>query len=256
MLCGYLLVVGQSRTSKSFLFRFSFDSIIRIIDSSSSRLSRECMRASIIVDEECAACRLRTSFSRVNRNVYRYRLCLSFALNHFVHALTHTHSFTHTHTHTVPRTTGDVTTVRKDEIPKRPFLLEEIYLHLFYSFGFNGTWVSDTEIMIADRISGDITVYDVLTGRSKLIFDGWRLPVSLRPRELFARNLTRFFIRRSVPSGRVILFHRDLRVNCHYGFQPYNLLSNNLSLNDSLLNRFFSLQLMCFDNLVIEGKLR
>lgn len=62
---------------------------------------------------------------------------------------------------------------------KKPFTLEETYLNLFYGSRFNGTWISDTEILIPDIMSNDLHVYDVLTGKSQLIFDGSKLPVRI-----------------------------------------------------------------------------
>ncbi|XP_012223654.1 venom dipeptidyl peptidase 4 isoform X2 [Linepithema humile] len=64
-----------------------------------------------------------------------------------------------------------------DQVTKEPFTLEEIYLHLYQSSGFNGTWVSDREIMVADFDTSDITVYNVVTGKNRRIFDGWNLPL-------------------------------------------------------------------------------
>jgi len=62
---------------------------------------------------------------------------------------------------------------------KEPFSLEDIYLHLFYGFRFNGTWISDTEIIIPDFITNDVAIYDVKTGQTKQIFEGRKLPVRI-----------------------------------------------------------------------------
>lgn len=72
--------------------------------------------------------------------------------------------------------TGDT---NKDYVyqQRRPFFLEEMYLHLFHSFGFNGTWISDNEFMVGNIITGDITITDVKTGESRQFFDGTYLPV-------------------------------------------------------------------------------
>ncbi|KAM0733934.1 Venom dipeptidyl peptidase 4 [Formica fusca] len=64
-----------------------------------------------------------------------------------------------------------------NQITKKPFTLEEIYLQYYYIFGFNGTWISDTEIMVTDISKSDITVYDVVTRKNKRIFDGSKLPL-------------------------------------------------------------------------------
>lgn len=66
-----------------------------------------------------------------------------------------------------------------DRVTKEPFTLEEIYLHVHQSSGFNGTWISDREIMVADIETSDIIVYDVVTGETRRIFDGWNLPVRI-----------------------------------------------------------------------------
>lgn len=76
----------------------------------------------------------------------------------------------------VPRV--DDTNVRNNDVQARkPFSLEEIYSYVFYSYGFNGTWISDNEFIVENIISGDITVINVKTGETKKIFDGKDLPV-------------------------------------------------------------------------------
>ncbi|RLU22782.1 hypothetical protein DMN91_005060 [Ooceraea biroi] len=67
-----------------------------------------------------------------------------------------------------------------DDHVKKPFTLEDIYLRLFYGYGFNGTWISDTEIIIPDYVTSDLVIYDVATGKTKQIFDGWKLPNSYK----------------------------------------------------------------------------
>lgn len=64
-----------------------------------------------------------------------------------------------------------------NQITKKPFTLEEIYLQYYYILGFNGTWISDTEIMVTDISKSNITVYDVVTRKNKRIFDGSKLPL-------------------------------------------------------------------------------
>ncbi|XP_011154777.2 venom dipeptidyl peptidase 4 isoform X1 [Harpegnathos saltator] len=59
---------------------------------------------------------------------------------------------------------------------KKPFTLEEIYLNLYGQFGFNGTWISDNEIMVENLLFGYITKYNVVTGKKTTIFDGKILP--------------------------------------------------------------------------------
>lgn len=66
-----------------------------------------------------------------------------------------------------------------DQVTKKPFTLEEIYLQLYRASGFNGTWISDTEIMVTKTIKSDITVYNVVTKKNKRIFDGSTLPVRM-----------------------------------------------------------------------------
>lgn len=73
----------------------------------------------------------------------------------------------------------NIRTNNDNQITKKPFTLEEIYLQHYYIFGFNGTWISDTEIMVTDISKNDITVYDVVTKKNKRIFDGSKLPVSI-----------------------------------------------------------------------------
>lgn len=68
---------------------------------------------------------------------------------------------------------------KNDDQVKEPFTLKEIYLQVYYNFGFNGTWISDTEIMITDTLKRDITIYDVKTKENKRIFDGSKLPVRI-----------------------------------------------------------------------------
>jgi len=43
--------------------------------------------------------------------------------------------------------------------------------------GFNGTWISDHEFIVGNIITGDITITNVKTGKTKRIFDGTDLPV-------------------------------------------------------------------------------
>ncbi|XP_071555267.1 venom dipeptidyl peptidase 4 [Temnothorax nylanderi] len=78
---------------------------------------------------------------------------------------------------TAPRV--DDTDVRNkyDVQVRRPFSLEEIYIYLYYSFGFNGTWISDNEFMVGNIVLGDIRITDVKTGKTKLFFDGMDLPL-------------------------------------------------------------------------------
>ncbi|XP_020277836.1 venom dipeptidyl peptidase 4 isoform X2 [Pseudomyrmex gracilis] len=63
-----------------------------------------------------------------------------------------------------------------DEIKKDPFTLEDIYRRAFYAYGFNGTWISDHEIMVASFLTSSVTVYNVKTGKTTLLFDGTGLP--------------------------------------------------------------------------------
>jgi len=65
----------------------------------------------------------------------------------------------------------------EDDEDREPFSLEEIYIRLFYGFRFNGTWISDTEIIIPDVMDGNLAIYDVKTGQTKQIFEEWKLPV-------------------------------------------------------------------------------
>ncbi|CAG2057693.1 unnamed protein product [Timema podura] len=46
----------------------------------------------------------------------------------------------------------------------QPFSLEEIIGGVFSQRGFGGTWVSGTEFLFADSVTGDILRYDVTTG--------------------------------------------------------------------------------------------
>lgn len=81
---------------------------------------------------------------------------------------------------TIPRV--DDTDIRyKDDIQlRKPFTLEETYLGLYYSFGFNGTWISDNEIMVGNIITGDITITDVKTKKNRRFFNGLDLPLPYR----------------------------------------------------------------------------
>ncbi|KAH0946793.1 hypothetical protein HN011_002560 [Eciton burchellii] len=81
---------------------------------------------------------------------------------------------------TVSRASNDNSDVHADNYDedKEPFSLEEIYIHLFYGFRFNGTWISDTEIIIPDVMDGELAIYDVKTRQTKQIFEGQKLPVS------------------------------------------------------------------------------
>ncbi|XP_014479089.1 PREDICTED: venom dipeptidyl peptidase 4 isoform X2 [Dinoponera quadriceps] len=70
--------------------------------------------------------------------------------------------------------------VYKDSDVKKPFLLEEIYFHFYTPFGFNGTWISDDEILMENTILGDITKYNVMTGETTTMFDGKNLPLEYK----------------------------------------------------------------------------
>lgn len=67
-----------------------------------------------------------------------------------------------------------------EQVAKKPFTLEEIYLQIYRAAGFNGTWISDTEIMMINFIKSDITVYDVVTKKTKWIFDGLTLSLQYK----------------------------------------------------------------------------
>lgn len=58
--------------------------------------------------------------------------------------------------------------------------------------GFNGTWISDNEIMMDNSFLGDITKYNVVTGEKTTIFDGKNLPVRMRVSRNLSRNVHSF----------------------------------------------------------------
>lgn len=77
----------------------------------------------------------------------------------------------------VPRV-DDTHARNKDDIQARePFSLEELYSYMYYSSGFNGTWISDNEFIVGNIISGDIKITNVKTGKTKKILDGSYLTV-------------------------------------------------------------------------------
>ncbi|XP_018402470.1 PREDICTED: venom dipeptidyl peptidase 4-like [Cyphomyrmex costatus] len=81
---------------------------------------------------------------------------------------------------TVPNT-NDTNIYNKDETQfRKPFFLEETYFRVFSSFTFNGSWISDDEIIVGDEITGDITITDVKSGETRHIFNGTDLPLSYK----------------------------------------------------------------------------
>ncbi|XP_028049203.2 venom dipeptidyl peptidase 4 isoform X2 [Monomorium pharaonis] len=80
----------------------------------------------------------------------------------------------------VPRVNDTYVRNKDDNQYRKPFSLEETYLHVFYSFGFNGVWISDHEIMIVNISKGNITIFDVKTGNTTQFFDGINLPVKYK----------------------------------------------------------------------------
>nr|CAD7569695.1 unnamed protein product [Timema californicum] len=56
------------------------------------------------------------------------------------------------------------TVVDQPRVIGQPFSLEEIIGGVFSQRGFRGTWVSGTEFLYADSVTGDILRYDVTTG--------------------------------------------------------------------------------------------
>nr|CAD7408176.1 unnamed protein product [Timema poppensis] len=56
------------------------------------------------------------------------------------------------------------TVVDQPRVIGQPFSLEEIIGGAFSQRGFRGTWVSGTEFLYADSVTGDILRYDVTTG--------------------------------------------------------------------------------------------
>nr|CAD7453871.1 unnamed protein product [Timema tahoe] len=56
------------------------------------------------------------------------------------------------------------TVVDQPRVIGQPFSLEEIIGGVFSQRGFGGTWVSGTEFIFADSVTGDILRYDVTTG--------------------------------------------------------------------------------------------
>ncbi|KAL6257404.1 hypothetical protein P5V15_010976 [Pogonomyrmex californicus] len=67
-----------------------------------------------------------------------------------------------------------------EEIVRKPFSLEEAYLRLFHSFGFNGSWISDDEFIVGNMLTGDITLTNVKTAETKEFFNGTDLPLSYK----------------------------------------------------------------------------
>ncbi|XP_053982596.1 venom dipeptidyl peptidase 4 [Hylaeus volcanicus] len=52
-----------------------------------------------------------------------------------------------------------------------PFSLEETYDASFRAIGFNGTWITDTEILYIDGYTGDIRLFNVTSKTSRLFLD-------------------------------------------------------------------------------------
>ncbi|XP_076290465.1 venom dipeptidyl peptidase 4 [Lasioglossum baleicum] len=52
-----------------------------------------------------------------------------------------------------------------------PFNLEETYDLSFRAIGFNGTWQTDTAILYTDNYTGDVRVFDVPSGISRIFVD-------------------------------------------------------------------------------------
>ncbi|XP_043264684.1 venom dipeptidyl peptidase 4 [Colletes gigas] len=52
-----------------------------------------------------------------------------------------------------------------------PFTLEETYDQSFRATGFNGSWISNTEILYNDDHTGDIRIFDATSGTSSIFLD-------------------------------------------------------------------------------------
>lgn len=68
-----------------------------------------------------------------------------------------------------------------------PFKLEETYDQSFRANNFNATWRTDTDILYSDNYIGDIRLFDVTTGTSRVLMDS---SVAVRFARYFLTNLS------------------------------------------------------------------
>ncbi|XP_076167071.1 venom dipeptidyl peptidase 4 [Ptiloglossa arizonensis] len=64
--------------------------------------------------------------------------------------------------------------VQESDLNERsvPFSLEETYDQSFRANGFNGTWITDTEILYFDE-SGDVRIFNATSGTSRILLKSW-----------------------------------------------------------------------------------
>ncbi|XP_076375275.1 venom dipeptidyl peptidase 4 isoform X2 [Megalopta genalis] len=75
-----------------------------------------------------------------------------------------------------------------------PFTLEETYDQSFRANGFNGTWQTDTGILYTDNYTGDIRMFDVKSGISRVFVDASILSPYNNPRMSFSTDNSHILI--------------------------------------------------------------
>ncbi|XP_078045888.1 venom dipeptidyl peptidase 4 [Augochlora pura] len=82
-----------------------------------------------------------------------------------------------------------------------PFTLEETYDMSFRANGFNGTWQSDTGILYTDNYTGDIRMFDVKSGVSRVFVDSSILSPYNNPKMSFSYDNSYILISYNVSPG-------------------------------------------------------
>lgn len=82
-----------------------------------------------------------------------------------------------------------------------PFNLEETYDLSFRAIGFNGTWQTDTGILYIDNYTGDVRIFDVPSGISRIFVDSSILSPYDNPLKSFSHDNSHILISYDFMSG-------------------------------------------------------
>nr|XP_031850173.1 venom dipeptidyl peptidase 4 [Nomia melanderi] len=100
-----------------------------------------------------------------------------------------------------------------------PFNLEETYDQSFRASGFNGTWRTDTDILYTDNYSGDLRMFDVTSGISRIFLDSSILSGYNKPLMSFSHDSSYILISYEFIPG--------FRYSMHQKFDVYSMESKS-----------------------------
>lgn len=96
-----------------------------------------------------------------------------------------------------------------------PFTLEETYDLSFRAIGFNGTWKTDRTILYTDNYTGDVRVFDVPSGVSRIFVDSSVLSIYENPLMSFSYDNSYILISYDSKPG--------FRYSMHQRFDVYDI---------------------------------